>query len=165
MSANPDAAMPNEAADHQPASSTLAQRKPRLAVFIATACGLGYLPVAPGTWGSLAGLVITLLPWWVVVALGMASQDEHLINASFMGGKPFDPLPRCHIFLAAIIAAIGVWSATRASAFWSQKDPPRVVIDEVSGQHLALFLGCAVPIWWKVQPPWINPRFGFITVN
>jgi len=45
-------------------SPAAAQRKPRLALFIATACGLGYIPVAPGTWGSAAGIVLTLLPWW-----------------------------------------------------------------------------------------------------
>ncbi len=32
--------------------------KQRFAVFIATAAGLGYLPKAPGTWGSLAGVAI-----------------------------------------------------------------------------------------------------------
>ena len=45
-------------------SPVATQRKPRLALFIATACGLGYIPVAPGTWGSAAGIVLTLLPWW-----------------------------------------------------------------------------------------------------
>ena len=50
--------------------------------------------------------------------------------------------------LALTVAALGVWSASRAATFWGQKDPQRVVIDEVSGQHLTLLLGCAVPIWW-----------------
>jgi len=39
----------------------VAQRKPRLALFIATACGLGYIPVSPGTWGSLVGVIIWAL--------------------------------------------------------------------------------------------------------
>ena len=46
-------------------SPAAAERKPRLALFIATACGLGYIPVAPGTWGSLAGLVVAVLPFRV----------------------------------------------------------------------------------------------------
>ncbi len=37
--------------------------------------------------------------------------------------------------------------------FWSQKDPQRVVIDEVSGQHLTLLLGCGMPIWWRLSRP------------
>ncbi len=39
-------------------------RKPRISLFIATACGLGYIPMAPGTFGSLAGVwVLALLPF------------------------------------------------------------------------------------------------------
>ncbi len=39
-------------------SSVAAQRKPRLALFIATACGLGYMPVAPPAPGNVAGLML-----------------------------------------------------------------------------------------------------------
>ncbi len=56
MSADSGTAAPN-ISDASRAPAT-AQRKPRLALFIATACGLGYIPVAPGTWGSLAGVVL-----------------------------------------------------------------------------------------------------------
>ena len=35
------------------------QPKPRLALAIATGLGLGYLPKAPGTWGSLLGVFLT----------------------------------------------------------------------------------------------------------
>ncbi len=56
MSADSGTAAPN-ISDASSAPAT-AQRKPRLALFIATACGLGYMPVAPGTWGSLAGIVL-----------------------------------------------------------------------------------------------------------
>ena len=37
----------------------------RLAVFIATAGYAGYFPVAPGTIGSLAGLVVYALVWFL----------------------------------------------------------------------------------------------------
>ena len=53
------------------------------------------------------------------------------------------------IGLALVTAALGVSSATCAAKSWQQKDPQRVVIDEISGQHLTLLLGCGVPIWWK----------------
>src|ERR1700719_4399258 len=35
-------------------------KKPRISYFFATACGLGYLKPGPGTWGSLAGLGISI---------------------------------------------------------------------------------------------------------
>ena len=51
-----------------------------------------------------------------------------------------------------IVVALG-WERGRRDAAGQnsgiQDDPQRVVIDEVSGQHLTLLLGCAVPIWWR----------------
>jgi phosphatidylglycerophosphatase A len=145
-----------------------ARRKPHLALFMATAAGLGYFPKAPGTLGSLAGLLVALLPLWLLVALGIVSNDHQVRSVSLLGGDAFDPFLGYHICAAALIGAVGVWSATRASAYWSQKDPQRVVIDEVSGQHLTLLLGCGMPIWWRnAQPYWhwdqIPP--GLVTVN
>jgi phosphatidylglycerophosphatase A len=141
-------------------------RKPRFALFIATAAGLGYLPKAPGTWGSIGGLFLAAAPWWVLFAFGVVSRNSSLINMSFFGGEEFDPFLRAQIWLAIIIAAIGVWSAARAANFWGMKDPQRVVIDEVSGQHLTLLLGVGVPIWWRVpQDDWVGLWPGFITVH
>ena len=37
-------------------ASSETQKKPRLAMAIATALGVGYIPKAPGTFGSLAGI-------------------------------------------------------------------------------------------------------------
>jgi phosphatidylglycerophosphatase A len=130
------------------------ERKPRFALFIATAAGLGYLPKAPGTLGSFAGLLVALLPWWALIALGIVSNHRQIGSVSFLGGDPFDPFLGYQIWAATLVAVVGVWSATRASAYWSQKDPQRVVIDEVSGQHLTLLLGCGIPIGWRVSQPY-----------
>jgi phosphatidylglycerophosphatase A len=102
--------------------------KPRFALSIATAFGLGYIPVAPGTFGSLAGLALVVLS---SAALRATSSRVLLL----------------HLVVALLFAAAGVWSADRAATFWQQKDPQRVVIDEVSGQHLTLVLGMAAPLW------------------
>ena len=64
MSADSGTAAPSTSdASSAPAA---AQRKPHFALFIATACGLGYSPIAPGTWGSLVGY--SLLLWYFRVA-------------------------------------------------------------------------------------------------
>lgn len=55
-----------------------------------------------------------------------------------------------YVALLVFISVIGVWASTRTATYWRQKDPGRVVIDEVSGQFLAMLLGCGVPVWWKV---------------
>ncbi|MGP8155690.1 MAG: phosphatidylglycerophosphatase A [Candidatus Acidiferrales bacterium] len=145
------------------APSTPARRKPRFALSIATVCGLGYIPLAPGTFGSLAGLVLVTLPFFSVVAFTLISADFTIATS---GSRVLDPILLTHIFVAAATAAIGVWSANRAAAFWREKDPQRVVIDEVSGQHLAIVLGCALPVWWRpAQIMWDRGTFGYITMH
>ena len=92
----------------------------RLAVFIATAAYCGYFPIAPGTVGSAAGLVVYLLVWWTK--------------------SPF-----LEVALIAVTFAAGTWSATHAERFFGGIDPGPVVIDEVMGMLLTLFLH---PVGW-----------------
>jgi len=100
-----------------PVTFASAGKKPRLALALATALGAGYLPKAPGTFGSLVGL---LLAW----------------GSSFLGWFP-------SVLLFFSLAAVGVWTAWRVAACAGTKDPQHVVIDEVSGQHLTCLLGFA----------------------
>jgi phosphatidylglycerophosphatase A len=62
----------------------------------------------------------------------------------------FDQFLWTYIVLFLFISAVGVWAAHSTAEFWRQKDPGRVVIDEVSGQFLTMLLGSGVPIWWKI---------------
>lgn len=145
-------------------SSYIAPRRPRVALFFATACGLGYFPIAPGTWGSLGGLIITMLPGWVLYA-STASRGGFAGEIS-VGSLPLDPIFAEQCALALLIAVIGVWSASRVSWFLQKKDPGRVVIDEVSGQHLTLLIGCALPLL-RAQPQATSSAhaMGLITSN
>ncbi len=159
---------PSASAPSSAASASL-QRKPRFALFIATAAGLGYLPKAPGTFGSLAGLLLALVPWfafWGVTTLAVLARDSG-IGIFFPVSKWYlDPFLWMQIVLAISVAATGVWSASRAAEFWRQKDPQRVVIDEVSGQHLTLLIGCGIPVWWKVLDfPWKGFPISFMTFH
>jgi phosphatidylglycerophosphatase A len=148
-------------------------RKPRLSLFIATVCGLGYIPFAPGTFGSLAGLLLAIVPFWGSVAFMMfVLAIENVARPGggrhFMiyGSNPIDPILCAQITLAIFIGVIGVWSSDRASKFWAQKDPQRVVIDEVSGQHLTLLLGCGLPIAHMIQiDSWPIPTLGLVTAH
>jgi phosphatidylglycerophosphatase A len=158
MSADSGTAAPSVSdASRTPAT---VQRKPRLALFIATACGLGYIPVAPGTWGSLAGIVLTLL-WGFLSTSALiivAMSGGHYVIAGVHIQHGMDPFLWSQIGLALVTAAVGVWSATCAATWWHQEDPQKVVIDEVSGQHLTLLLGCGAPIWWKTLQP-VSPSY------
>ncbi len=85
----------------------------RLAVFIATVGYCGYFPIAPGTVGSAAGLLVYLLVWWTqspVVEIG-------LIVALFLAG---------------------VWAGTTAERYFGGIDPGQIVLDEVVGMLITL---------------------------
>src|SRR5665213_776302 len=56
------------------------ERKPRLAFIVATSLGLGYLPKAPGTWGSLCGFAlgwcaVVSSRWWAYAHVGGTGPD------------------------------------------------------------------------------------------
>jgi phosphatidylglycerophosphatase A len=138
-SASPAAQAPAESVSSS-ASAPQPQKKPRFALFVATAAGLGYFPKAPGTLGSLAGVAIYSLiqffflplPTWVRY-FDMTTQVVWIAWTA--------------IPIAIILAIFGVWSSERAARFAGQKDPQFVVIDEVSGQHLTYLLSLTLLNW------------------
>ena len=83
-----------------------------VALAIAT-CGVGYLPLAPGTFGSIVGVGI----FWLLVRA--------------------NPL----VIVVAILAVTfaGIWAGSRVEQVSGRKDPGKVVVDEVAGQMIALF--------------------------
>ena len=90
------------------------------AIWIATAGGAGYFPIAPGTAGSVVG---------VAIVAGMAR-------------LPLGRWPAIGVLALAslLLFAAGVWAAGVAERFFSRTDPGQVVIDEVVGQMLTLLL-------------------------
>jgi phosphatidylglycerophosphatase A len=114
-------------------SAPSGRRKPRAAIAIATAFGLGYLPKAPGTFGSLGGIAIATFPFWITPVTESVAPHFRI--------DWYIDIVTLQIFLTAITAAIGLLSAHDAARFWQSKDPQKIVIDEVSGQQLALILG------------------------
>jgi phosphatidylglycerophosphatase A len=98
---------------------------PLWATLIGTFFGIGRLRPGPGTWGSLA----TVLLW---AALSRAV-------------SPSLRMPVV-IALAVLVTLIGIPAATRVACGAGKKDPQFVVIDEVAGQLVALI---AVPLAWK----------------
>jgi phosphatidylglycerophosphatase A len=100
-------------------------RGPMWATLVATFFGVGRLKPGPGTWGSLA----TILLW------ALASSRipvEHRAWATLVA--------------AVIVTLIGIPAATLVSRASGSKDPQFIVIDEVAGQLVTLI---AVPLAWK----------------
>lgn len=89
---------------------------------IATGFGAGYLPWAPGTWGSLLALPLHAL-------LSRMAPGHHALA---LGG----------VFLIAVL------SAGAAEKILDRKDPGVVVIDEVMGMLITLIAAPANPLAW-----------------
>jgi phosphatidylglycerophosphatase A len=117
-----------------------AVRKPRVSLAVATAFGLGYLPKAPGTWGSLAGILVYVLTQIYFPLNGIVGAHFRLIDRASWAGLTGLPV-------TIVIALVGVLCATRAANFSKQKDPQFVVIDEVSGQHLTYLFSLTLLNW------------------
>jgi phosphatidylglycerophosphatase A len=110
--------------------------KPRLSLFFATACGAGYLPRAPGTWGSLIGV---LLYWGIArifMAVGFLSSYQAIASQLYV-----------EIAIGIALALFGVWSSSRVARWSGKEDPQFVVIDEVSGQFFTYLFALAAVNW------------------
>jgi phosphatidylglycerophosphatase A len=103
----------------EPGIQTTAPRFHALALAVASSLGVGYVPIAPGTFGSAAGLLV-----WAAVGPSVAAQAAAI----------------------AVLFAIGSWSGSVAERYYARTDPPYVVIDEVMGMLIALFMN---PVGWR----------------
>ena len=118
-----------------------------VALALAT-CGVGLIPVAPGTWGSAVG---------VVVYLGLGRGAERVFDYAVARGLDLSPqqfpavLTTVLLFAILVVSLGGIWAATRAEKMLGKKDPGAVVVDEVAGQLIAfLFVPWQVPGVWPV---------------
>jgi phosphatidylglycerophosphatase A len=116
-SANPD-----RSANAWPASKP---ETPPWAERTATLFGIGRLKPGPGTWGSLA----TVILWSGIASL-----------------LPVGTRTPAAIGLALAVIFAGIPAATLVAKGAATKDPQFVVIDEVAGQLIALI---GAPLGWK----------------
>ena len=116
----------------------------QVAVFLATCGYVGYAPVAPGTFGSAAGLAI--------FALVRVSGSMYV-----------------ELAVIVVLFALGVWSGTEAEHHFGGVDPGPIVLDEVVGMLITLallpvnamgaFVGFIVFRALDVFKPWPSGRF------
>ncbi len=88
--------------------------------WIASCFGLGWLPIAPGTWGSLPPVVV----FAVLAHLDVSAAVIAAVMAAFV--------------IAASVACVACAPAVAALA--GRTDPGEVVIDEVAGQAVAFLI-------------------------
>ena len=111
-----------------------------VAVWTATAAGLGRLRPAPGTWGSLPALFFA----WPVLVLTDGWWTSAICAT-----------------LALVVALLGWWVVPAAGRAFDRDDPGEVVIDEVAG----LLATYACLPWWNatiLQADWLILVAGFV---
>lgn len=109
-------------------------------------CGVGYLPLAPGTWGSLVGVGLYLLARAASARVFASATNEGWSVARFEVAQT-----SLVILILILLTLAGVWAASRAEKLLGRKDPRAVVIDEVAGQLIAFaFVPFASGTWMIV---------------
>lgn len=101
--------------------------------WIAIAGGFGYVPIAPGTAGSFAGVLVFWLVGIVASAAGAAESSFIALYALVVGA----------------LLLVGVHAAGRAEIDFGRRDDGRIVIDEVVGQLITL--APLVPFLWAIE--------------
>lgn len=92
----------------------------KMILFFATGGGVGYLPGAPGTYGT----IVALLLYWAVAGLA--------------------PL---HFFLFTLVFSLfAIWVASLAESFLGNHDSEKIVIDEIAGYLVTVLF---LPFQWK----------------
>lgn len=99
----------------------------KIALGLSAWFGTGLLPIAPGTFGTLAA---------VPIAFGLA-----YLGIGYSA------------FIIAIVIAVAIWTSGRCQKILGSDDPSVVVIDEVAGFLLTMFL---------LPPSWLTFGLGFV---
>ena len=92
----------------------------RLALAIST-CGVGLIPFAPGTFGSLVGVTIF---YGLFLACKSSPQYFQVVV----------------IIASLIVTALGIWASNYGEKIFGEKDAQRIVVDEVAGQVISYIL-------------------------
>ena len=93
-----------------------------IVLFLATGFYSGYSRFAPGTAGSVVGVAA----YFLLRPLGWP----------------------VYATVTLTVTLLGIWISGRAETLFGQKDCKHIVIDEIAGQLIALFM--APGVWWAV---------------
>ncbi|MFN0139823.1 MAG: phosphatidylglycerophosphatase A [Pyrinomonadaceae bacterium] len=110
-----------------------------------TTCGVGYIPGAPGTYGSIIGVAIY---FGLQSAFSAWADGEKMLIVSIFGSIFFAG----YLVFILALSLIGIWASGRSEAMFGNGDPSQAVVDEVIGQLITFaflpfaFLGFSVPL-------------------
>lgn len=98
-----------------------------------TTWGVGYLPLMPGTYGSMVGVVIYFGIVWLDVAAGV-----RFLGAGYTPDQITALIWASNSILLIAFIIIGIWASGRAIELLGNSDPSEAVVDEVLGVLITL---------------------------
>lgn len=114
--------------NNRPSATPATGKRTLWAWAVGTFFGVGLLKPGPGTWGSVAAVLL----WMVPAAMIAGLQHMFIVQSSI------SPLFALTLVWVLFATAIGIPAATIVSRESGREDPGHVVIDEVAGQWLTL---------------------------
>jgi phosphatidylglycerophosphatase A len=117
----------------RPSTTPATGRKTLWAWAVGTFFGTGLLKRGPGTWGSVAAVLL----WMVPASVDVWVKHMFIVDSSgsILHGYV---LPSLTLLAAIVATAVGIPAATIVARESGREDPGHVVIDEVAGQWLTL---------------------------
>jgi phosphatidylglycerophosphatase A len=98
--------------------------------------GVGLIPFAPGTWGSLVGVGL-FVAWRHLDARWQTWAQARGLSPA--GAETAESAAALLLLLALFLG--GIWAASRVEKITGKKDPSTVIVDEIIGQLITyLFL-------------------------
>ncbi|MEA1963734.1 MAG: phosphatidylglycerophosphatase A [Candidatus Aerophobetes bacterium] len=87
----------------------------KLSVLLGTGLGAGYIPLVPGTIGTMEGVVFYLI------------------------FRKIFPHPLSYLLFLVVFNGIGVWVSGRCESYFKKRDASFIVIDEIGGFLITMF--------------------------
>lgn len=99
---------------------------------------VGWLPGAPGTYGSMVAVIIYLVIGWVEWGVS--------IGPKYHGGLSDNDLSALFLAVNAVLlllfCLVGIWASGRSIPLLGSDDPSEAVVDELMGQFITF---CFIP--------------------
>ena len=109
-----------------------------------TTFGVGYLPYAPGTYGSAVGVGIYLAAAWIENNVSL-----NFVAKGFTDAQIAAWFHVVNLVIFLLFCLLGIWASGRATKLFKNKDPQQAVVDEVIGQ-LITFLFIPFAASWQM---------------
>jgi len=99
-----------------------------------TTFGVGYLPLAPGTWGSIVGVLIYIATRRAAVFF------DRSVSVNYPWFDAYNAATIALLYvLFFLFCFVALWASGRSCELFGDKDPSQAVVDEVIGQLVTFF--------------------------